>query len=112
MIDVLTSWTSWTTSHNAPRGRRQTLFVDVDYSRKATSHKGVTRQASALASHCSNGRVAAMDPRPDQRAVRWAVSAVMRADASPVGDPTRELEDWWPAKALASEPGHITPWSG
>ena len=44
MIDVLTSWTSWTTSHNAPRGRRQTLFVDVDYSRKATSHKGVMQQ--------------------------------------------------------------------
>ena len=51
-------------------------------------------------------------PEAGQRAVRWAVSAVMRADASPVGDPTRELEDWWPATARASEPGHITPWSG
>jgi hypothetical protein len=44
MIDVLTSWTSWTTSHNTSRGRRQTLLVDVDYGWKATSHKGVKRQ--------------------------------------------------------------------
>ena len=39
MICGLTSWTSWTTSHNASRGRRQTLLEDVDYGRKATSHK-------------------------------------------------------------------------
>ena len=45
MIDVLTSWTSWTTSHNASRGSRQTLLVDVDYGRKATSHK---RQSSSV----------------------------------------------------------------
>ena len=57
MIDVLTSWTSWTTSHNASRGRRQTLLVDVDYGRKATSHKGVKRQRARrnTSSLCSPG---------------------------------------------------------
>jgi hypothetical protein len=40
MTDVLTSWT---TSHNASQGRRQTLLVDVDYDRKATSHKRLKR---------------------------------------------------------------------
>ena len=40
----LTSWTSWTTSHSALRGRRKTLLVDVDDGRKATSHKGVKQQ--------------------------------------------------------------------
>ena len=48
MIDVLTSWPSWpswTTSHNASRGRRQTLLVDVDYGRKATSHKRLIQQS-------------------------------------------------------------------
>ncbi len=39
LIAVFTSWTSWTTTHNVSRGRRQTLLVDVDYGRKATSHK-------------------------------------------------------------------------
>jgi hypothetical protein len=39
MLDVVTLCTSWTTSHNASRGPRQTLLVDVDYGRKATSHK-------------------------------------------------------------------------
>jgi hypothetical protein len=39
VTDGFTSWTSWTTSHNASRAGRQTLLVDVDYGRKATSHK-------------------------------------------------------------------------
>jgi hypothetical protein len=41
MTHSFTSWTLWTTPHNASRACRQTLLVDIDYGRKATSHKGV-----------------------------------------------------------------------
>ena len=60
MIEVLTSWTSWTTSHNASRGRRQTLLVHVDYGRKATSHKSPFRsRGPTCADHTRDRRLQA-----------------------------------------------------
>ena len=76
MIYGLTSWTSWTTSHNASRGRRQTPLVDVDYGRKPTSHKGVKRPR-APGERClrSGARAKPSDvaygKRRDKPAWRW-----------------------------------------
>jgi hypothetical protein len=57
MIDGLTSWTSWTTSDKASQARRQTLLVDVDYGRKATSHKATFGSSRSHASPLMGDRI-------------------------------------------------------
>ena len=99
MIDVLTSWTSWTTSHNASRSRRQTLFVDVDYGRKATSHKRLEQQsAKRLAGACfRGGALARRQAPPSPTRSRPRDGPGTRSNRA--GGGIWRLEKWWEAEA-------------
>jgi hypothetical protein len=69
--------------------------------------QGWTRQRADWLRTAAMVGVGAIDPRPEQRGVRGP--SVRSSGRTPARSSIQLV--WWLTKALASEPGHITPCS-